>query len=76
MFAIASEAICRRVVRPLRYEARANWNADEPAISVRSRSKKAAVLPEETGPASPALPSSQLRSWLVVVTAPLVVHVS
>src|SRR3954453_503205 len=43
--ASASEAIWRRVARPLRYEARANWNAEDPAISVRSRSKKAAARP-------------------------------
>src|SRR3954447_3540471 len=41
--ASASEAIWRRVARPLRYEARANWNAEDPAIRVRSRSKKAAA---------------------------------
>jgi hypothetical protein len=39
----ASAASRRRVTRPARRAARANWYADEPAISVRSRSKKAAA---------------------------------
>src|SRR5205807_2295654 len=67
----ASAASCRRVVSPALYDARANSKAEEPAIRVRSRSKKAAprtaAAPSEpeTGPASPALPASQLRSSLL-----------
>src|SRR5690348_15767728 len=37
-----SETNCRRLSNPARYAARPNWKADEPSISVRSRSKKAA----------------------------------
>src|SRR5215211_2864822 len=41
-FSHASVASWRRETRPDRYAARPNWNAEEPAISVRSRSKNAA----------------------------------
>ena len=42
MFSHASVASWRRVTSPALYAARPNWNAEEPAISVRSRSKNAA----------------------------------
>src|SRR5437764_1221282 len=44
-FAQTSRASWRRLIMPLRYAARANWNALEPSISVLSRSKKAAAFP-------------------------------
>src|SRR5262249_4476328 len=37
-----SASSCRRPISPARYAARPNWNADEPCIRVRSRSKNAA----------------------------------
>src|SRR5689334_16735855 len=37
-----SATSCRRLSNPARYAARPNWKAEEPSISVRSRSKKAA----------------------------------
>src|SRR5947209_15810232 len=41
-FAQPSAISCRRLSNPARYAARPNWKAEEPSISVRSRSKKAA----------------------------------
>src|SRR3954471_16241457 len=41
-FSYASRSSTRRFTSPARYAARPNWNADEPSISVRSRSKNAA----------------------------------
>src|ERR1700729_3320686 len=40
-----SETSCRRLSRPALYAARPNWKAEEPSMSVRSRSKNAAVEP-------------------------------
>src|SRR5947209_10938307 len=40
-----SAASCRRLSNPARYAARPNWKAEEPSISVRSRSKNAAGEP-------------------------------
>ena len=42
MFAQASLASCRRDSIPFLYAARPKWRADEPSMSVLSRSKKAA----------------------------------
>src|SRR5581483_8876491 len=42
-FAQPSAINCRRLSNPARYAARPNWKAEEPSISVRSRSKKAAA---------------------------------
>src|SRR5437764_4497306 len=44
-FAQTSRASWRRLIMPLRYAARANWNALEPSISVLSGPKKAAAFP-------------------------------
>src|ERR1700729_2305923 len=40
-----SETSCRRLSRPALYAARPNWKAEEPSMSVRSRSKNAAGDP-------------------------------
>src|SRR4051794_15920196 len=45
MFSRTAWASCLRESWPARYEARAKWKADEPSMSVLSRSKKAAPEP-------------------------------
>src|SRR5947209_11427663 len=51
-FAQPSAISCRRLSNPARYAARPNWKAEEPSISVRSRSKNAAG--ERRGPVGPS----------------------
>src|SRR3954464_3415378 len=64
-FSPASRTRRLREMRPARYAARAQWKPDEPAISVRSRSKKAAERPaKRLGPRDPeddggALPAAR-----------------
>src|SRR5215213_2102232 len=61
MFSHASVASRRRDTSPALYAARPNWNADEPAMSVRSRSKNAA--PGSSGRRSAAPPGGGGRMW-------------
>ena len=52
-FSQASRASWRRLSIPALYAARPNSNALEPAISVRSRSKKTAAVPACPRPEAP-----------------------
>src|SRR6185437_7153000 len=58
----ASASSWRRPMRPARYAARPNWNAEDPCMRVLSRSKKAALRAPRPAPGcgSPGAPSAAI----------------